>query len=195
MSSTGRVSTGQGKLNLFSDRCKGQLEQQRVQQAVSGADPRPGAEEMIREEMDAAKHKSVVNHISQILPLKRFPSTPSPSHCILGFAGSSLVSDGVFFWYGPLASLSLQIASRRLLDPQPGTRGSQRETTSVLCLDTMTSQVMRTLPSRRMPHIPFTITGSSLTDTGYAHYDAAMLDDLSIRITNHHRFFLEWLTR
>ena len=29
----------------------------------------------------------------------------------LDIAGSSLTADGLFFWYGPLASLSLQIAS------------------------------------------------------------------------------------
>jgi len=29
--------------------------------------------------------------------------------CNLIFVGSSLTADGVFFWYGPLASLSLQI--------------------------------------------------------------------------------------
>jgi len=32
-------------------------------------------------------------------------------YCILRIAGSSLTADKVFFWYGPLASLSLQIAS------------------------------------------------------------------------------------
>jgi len=31
--------------------------------------------------------------------------------CNLRIAGSSLTADGLFFWYGPLASLSLQIAS------------------------------------------------------------------------------------
>jgi len=31
--------------------------------------------------------------------------------CILRIAGSSHAAGGVFFWYGPLASLSLQIAS------------------------------------------------------------------------------------
>jgi len=31
--------------------------------------------------------------------------------CILMIAGSSLTAGGVFVWYGPLASLSLRIAS------------------------------------------------------------------------------------